>query len=52
MHFYSPWDIPETRESEKYLRTLFYLRGPGRPAVYAVKKRYISAAEKNSKETI
>ena len=31
-------DIPETWASERFLRTSFYLRGPGRPTIYAAKQ--------------
>lgn len=44
--------IPETCASQRYFRTSFYLRRPGRPTIYAGKQQHISTAEKKSKETI
>ena len=43
--------IPETYK-ERYSRTSFYLRGAGRPTIYAVKRQHISAVEKKLLETI
>jgi len=47
-----PSCIPETCESERYLRTSNYLRGAERSTIYEAKQQHMFAVEKRSKETI
>jgi len=45
--------IPETCTHERYQRTSFNVRGPGRLTIYTVKQQqHISAVEKKLKEII
>ena len=44
--------IREAWESKRCSRTSFYLRGPVRPTIYAVKQQHILAVEKRSKDII